>query len=867
MASRRHRVTRPSSPIVGSQALGGKLRAPERSDPYVRRARLHKLLDEDIRAPITVITAPAGAGKTALLAGWIAESAIPVAWLTLDETNQDPAWLWSNIISALETVTPECGIRARAVLSQVGMLFHVVDRLVEDLELLQIDPTVLIIDDLHYASDQEVVSASLTRFVEQIPPALHVILASRRRPNLPLDRLRARGRLREVHFAELRLSLSEAAEMLSGLVGSLPPERVVATIERVQGWPAGLQLVALAAQSEGALEGAQSLSIGADVLIHDFVCHEVLANEDPLLVRVLLDIAVVERVDTSLAQALTARSDAGDLLLRAEERGLFVSRLGSEGWFEIHALVRSALLGELSRTSPERLLHQHAVAAQWFEEAEEVSSALEHWLLANQPRRALRLLANKQWDIYTASREGTLRRTIASIPIATSTADLDSMLEYAWCHVLISRRRFLELVEQMSWWIKRSGAEGDFHCRVTMLRSIAETVRGQWVVGGALAREVLENTGESWWTDPVCRFAWNVVANEIALNERWDNNSDQVRQAELAVCRDAALHMAFEGSRALGCAMAGRPVDALRVVDAVMPAIANQKMTFLATNLVTELSTAEALAHREIGDHVRAKVELLALADSPLESMSFCRFIAILELVAIEIENGDLDAAQRLFAQAEILETTDLPGADGRQWLAQVGTKLALAANHLDSAWHWSTQIHDEFWGPISAARLRLAVHDRDAAAAKLTAAKPRSVRHDVMLKLFQARCTSDRDDASLLVGSAIEIAAEYGLLQTVISEGLELTELFERVAWRAPHLWMERLRRSASSRQCSDSLISTDALTDRERDVARFLTSRLTHAEIARELFISVNTLQIPSEGHLPKAGRQFAGRSCRSD
>ena len=165
------------------------------------------------------------------------------------------------------------------------------------------------------------------------------------------------------------------------------------------------------------------------MLIHDYVCHEVLAHEDPQLVQVLLDIAVVERLDTGLAHALTGRTDAGDLLLRAEARGLFVSRLGPEGWFEVHALVRAALLGELARTSPERLAHQHVVAAQWFEDADEVALSLEHWLLANEARQALRLLAARHGDIYDTGREATLTRTLASIPVATATADVEAMVE------------------------------------------------------------------------------------------------------------------------------------------------------------------------------------------------------------------------------------------------------------------------------------------------------------------------------------------------------------------------------------------------------------------------------------------------------
>src|SRR5262249_14250138 len=161
-----------------------------------------------------------------------------------------------------------------------------------------------------------------------------------------------------------------------------PEEQVRAAVTRAEGWAAGLQLSALAARSAGALEQPQPPTVGADLLVHDFVWHEVLAHEDRELVRAMSDVAVVEYVNPGLAQALTRRLEATDLLLRAEERGLFVTRLGPDGWFEIHSLVRSALLSELARTEPARIAEQHVRAAEWFESVNEVALALDHWLLA-----------------------------------------------------------------------------------------------------------------------------------------------------------------------------------------------------------------------------------------------------------------------------------------------------------------------------------------------------------------------------------------------------------------------------------------------------------------------------------------------------
>jgi LuxR family maltose regulon positive regulatory protein len=142
----------------------------------------------------------------------------------------------------------------------------------------------------------------------------------------------------------------------------------------------------------------------------------------------------------------------------------------------------------LARCSPSRVTDQHARAARWFEDEGEVAAALEHWVHAGRPRDALRLLAARHAELYDSGREATIMRTIAAIPAGVATADLESMLEFAWCHLLVSRRRFSEIVEQATWWAGRSAPDETLRARLTMLRSMAATMNGGWVEGGALAR-------------------------------------------------------------------------------------------------------------------------------------------------------------------------------------------------------------------------------------------------------------------------------------------------------------------------------------------------------------------------------------------
>ena len=423
-------------------------------------------------------------------------------------------------------------------------------------------------------------------------------------------------------------------------------------------------------------------------------------------------------------------------------------------------------------------------------------------------------------------------------------SDLESMVDYAWCHLLVDRRRFVELVEQLTWWVDKSRPNDTVRIRATVLRSSAAIVSGRWIESGALSRQVMAELGEACWKDPLGRFAANGVARQLALSERWDDTSDEVRQAEVALSRDPERRMAFEGTRALGEALAGRPLDALRVAAGVRRAAQVANMTIMRA----ELAVAEALAHRELGDRSRALAELTALAEAPADTMLFCRVLAMCELVHAHLDDGELETARQVLAQAEALVEEESLGADVRGWLSRVGTVLAVAEGDLEAARRRADQVDDAFWSGVSRARVDLALGDRPAALAALDAAEPRCVRHDVVLALLRARAVADGDEAMKYATLAVEMASADGLLQTVAAEGAAVLDLVEQAAWRAPEPWLDRLRRAMAEARNLGAPSAPDLiepLTDRERDVLRFLPSRLTVREIADELYISANTMK----------------------
>ena len=400
----------------------------------------------------------------------------------MDEGDRDGTQLWTGLIAALEALAPDCGDEALRMLRRHAALPDVVEHLLDQLVGRSCPPSVLVLDDVHLVTATKTWRRRWDGSCTTSRRGCTSCVLSRRDPVVPIDRLRARGQLGEVRFAELRFSRDEASDLLSRLAPSLSEEQIEDTADRVAGWAAGLQMAALAARSRRA-QRLVAPGLESELLVDDYVWHEVLAVEDADLVEVMVETSVVDRVNPSLANALTGRADARELLERAEARGLFVTRIGVEGWFAVHALVRAVLLAELARRSPSRLAERHARAARWFEDAGEVPAALEHWLLAQRPRDALRLLAAEHARLYDRGLEATILRTIAAIPAEVATADFGAMLDYAWCLLLVDRRATSTPSNRRPGgrttrpWTRGSGS------RLTMLQSSAATISGDWAEG------------------------------------------------------------------------------------------------------------------------------------------------------------------------------------------------------------------------------------------------------------------------------------------------------------------------------------------------------------------------------------------------
>jgi LuxR family maltose regulon positive regulatory protein len=295
--------------------LATKLHVPRPQPGFVPRPRLAAALDEGLARQLVLVCAPAGSGKTVLLADWAGRDGRLVAWLSLDAADNDPARFWRHVVAALDRVRPGIAERAGPLLgppappSFEGLVTALVNELAAQPGE---DEVLLVVDDYHLIEAQSV-HASLEFLVEHLPPGLDLVVASRADPPLPLPRLRAGGRLAELRAADLRFTAEEAAALLREATGGeLPGEAVAALAARTEGWAAGLQLAALSLRGQADPAGFVAAFGGSHRYVLDYLTEEVLERQGEQLRGFLLETSVLDRLSGALCDAVTAGPTAGD---------------------------------------------------------------------------------------------------------------------------------------------------------------------------------------------------------------------------------------------------------------------------------------------------------------------------------------------------------------------------------------------------------------------------------------------------------------------------------------------------------------------------------------------------------------------------
>ena len=405
-------VTAPERDVL----LATKLYMPGPEPGLVPRPRLLGRLDEGLARGLVLVCAPAGYGKTVLLAAWARHGGRPVAWLSLDAGDNDPARFWRHAVAALDRARPGTGERVAPLLgppapsSFQGLVTALINELAADEALL-------VLDDYHVIGSAQV-HQSLAFLVEHRPAGIDVVLASRSDPPLGLARLRARGQLTEVRAAELRFTPAEAAELLQHAASGLPDASVAALAARTEGWAAGLQLAALSLRGHDDAAAFVAAFTGSHRYILDYLAEEVLEQQDEQLRAFLLETSVLERLSGPLCDAVTAGEGSQALLEEAERAGLFLIPLDEvRGWWRYHHLFSDLLRARLQAEQPGRVPKLHRNAAAWYKEHGLADDAIGHAVAAGEMLWAARIIEQHFNMVYNIRGEAaTIHRWLSVLP-------------------------------------------------------------------------------------------------------------------------------------------------------------------------------------------------------------------------------------------------------------------------------------------------------------------------------------------------------------------------------------------------------------------------------------------------------------------
>ena len=398
-----------------------KLAVPSTRVSLVPRPRLSERLEEGLGPQLILVSAPAGFGKSTLLGAWASElsgSGRPIAWFSLDSGDNDPARFWRYFVTALDLLQPGSGKTALALLGspQAPPIEAILTTLLNELVDLSTD-AVLVIDDYHLIESQTIHEA-LTFLIDHLPPRMHLVIATRMDPPLPLPRLRARGEMTELRATDLRFTPEEAATFLNRVMGlELSAEDTAELEGRTEGWIAGLQMAALAMQDHADVPGFIAAFAGSNRYVLDYLAEEVLARQPEELQTFLLETSILDRMRAPLCNAVTGRADGQTALERLEHANLFVIPLDEERhWYRYHHLFVDVLRQRLRQEHPDLVSVLHRRACGWFERQGLVGEAINHALAAQDWERAVHLIESNGVTIVLNRQVQTMLGWIERVP-------------------------------------------------------------------------------------------------------------------------------------------------------------------------------------------------------------------------------------------------------------------------------------------------------------------------------------------------------------------------------------------------------------------------------------------------------------------
>ncbi|WP_369135656.1 LuxR C-terminal-related transcriptional regulator [Modestobacter sp. I12A-02662] len=871
--------------------LATKLHVPRRRPGWVARRRLVERLGRSRDAALTLLSAPAGFGKTTLLTDWLATApgGRSTAWLSLDARDDDPVLFWTYLVTALDAAVPGVGARALALLqSAEPPVEAVLATVLNDLGAVP-DDVVLVLDDFHVI-EAAPIEEGMTFLLEHLPPRLHLVIATRADPALPLARWRVRGELVELRAADLRFTPEEAAAYLGEVLGPvLTAADVAALEERTEGWIAALQLAALSLQGRDDVAGFIAGFAGDDRYVLDYLAEEVLQRQPAPVREFLLRTSVLGRLTGPLCDAVTGQ-DGGRATLEALDRGnLFLVPLDDRRrWYRYHHLFADVLQAHLRDEQPDAVPALHRRAADWFERAGDRAEAVSHALAAGDVARAADLVELALPALRRSRQEVTLSRWLAALPDEVVRAR--PVLSVGYASALMVRGEVAGVEARLrdaERWLAAGGDpemvvvdEAAFRAlpsAIAVYRAGQALVREDVAGTMAHARRALELAGED---DAVGRGAASAL---LALAYWRTGDLDAAHRWYAAGA--AELERAGHLSDVLGCAIAladirlaqGRLSDAVDTYEHGLRLSTSAGGPALRGAADMHVGLSEVLRERDDRAAARRHLETSAELGEHV-GLPQHRYRSRVAAARLRQADGDLAGAVELLEEAERCYAGDF-FPDVRP-VAAVRARVEVARGNLGWALGWARQrglsVDDDpgylrEFEHLTLVRVLLARPDaeRDLAGVArlldrlLRAAeegqRTGSVIEVLVLQTLLAQARGASPAAPAPLRRALSLAEPEGFVRLFADEGRPLAALLRSVADRGDvrahaRRVLAALDGTGSVRPARPGLV--DPLSSRELDVLRLLASDLDGPGIARELFVSLNTVRTHTKAVYAKLG-----------
>jgi LuxR family transcriptional regulator, maltose regulon positive regulatory protein len=429
---------------VPQALLTTKLRSPRPRPDLVARPRLREVFDQDEGRRLTLVSAPAGFGKTTLLGEWLDDrwgDEKSIAWVSLDESDNDPARFLAYLVRALQSVEERIGegvlasLRSSALPSGEAVVGALIN------ELARVDQEISIVLDDYHLITSEPVHEAVSFLIEHMPENAHLVISGRTDPPLPLARLRARDQMTEIRAADLRFTTEEATAFLGEAMGLALSAGDVAALEEItEGWVAALQLAALSMRDREDISGFVEAFSGSNRHVLDFLAEEVLGRQPEAVREFLLRTSVLESMSAPLCDALTGREDGQQMLERLERNNLFIVALDDDRrWYRYHHLFADFLRGNLGRECPELTGEQHLLACGWYEDNGHLAEAIGHALSAPDHERAALLIEQGIKEAWSRGEGPTVLRWLEALPTEAKRRRPRLITEHALALVLTGR--------------------------------------------------------------------------------------------------------------------------------------------------------------------------------------------------------------------------------------------------------------------------------------------------------------------------------------------------------------------------------------------------------------------------------------------